>query len=96
LRILYATRTSSSEPPEWPILMYTKLRKDIYLLAGAAVLLAVVFILIEKAKLHRNDLLVYRCMAREIEKLRQRVKSLESTGKKQEATPESKPEDAQE
>ncbi len=62
--------------PRWPLDLYRKLRLDMYVLAGLAVLLTLVFIYIERAKGRRNDLLVYRALAREIEKLRQRVKEL--------------------
>lgn len=61
----------------WPRELYQKLRRDIYMLCGLALLLLLVFVHMEKAKLKRSDLLVYRAMAREIEKLRLRLKQLE-------------------
>lgn len=70
-------RGQGSQTPIWPLQLYRKLRFDLYLVAGFALLLALVFIHIEKAKLQRNDLLLYRSLAREIEKLRLRLKELE-------------------
>ncbi len=78
-RETYVTRGDSIQPI-WPRQLYLKLRQDIYLLAGAALLLAVIFIHVEKAKMRRNDLLVYRALAREVEKLRMRIKTLEGKG----------------
>jgi len=64
--------------PSWPQTMYRKLRQDGFLAAGAMLLLALVFIRSERARLHRNDLLVYRSMAREVERLKRRVNELET------------------
>lgn len=64
-------------PPHWPGIIYSKLRFDSYLIAGLAFLLALIMIHIEKAKMRRNDLLIFRAMAREIEKLRMRLRQLE-------------------
>ncbi len=79
-RDTYGARKPSSVP-EWPRALYVKLRMDLYIIAGASLLLALIFVHIEKAKLRRSDLLVYRALAREIEKLRTRIKQLEG-GKK--------------
>lgn len=77
------------EHPSWPLRLYLKIRKDIYIISGAVLLLSLVFVLIERAKMRRNSLLVYRALAREIEKLRLRVKQLE--GKKGLPDEEEKP-----
>lgn len=67
--------------PSWPVVLYRKIRFDSYLIAGLAFLLALVMIHIEKAKMRRNDLLIFRAMAREIEKLRMRLRQLEKEKK---------------
>lgn len=78
-RQTYVTRKGAeSFVPVWPERMYLKLRLDMFLAGGVVLLMSLVFLLSEKAKLQRNDLLVFRAMAREIERLRQRVKALES------------------
>lgn len=75
---VYVVRKSmETEVPSWPQAMYGKLRQDGFLAAGAMLLLALVFIRSERARLHRNDLLVYRSMAREVERLKRRVNELE-------------------
>lgn len=66
--------------PKWPIEMYQNLREQIFGIAALTLALAFVFLFIERARMRRSDVLVYRAMAREIEKLRLRVKQLE--GKK--------------
>ncbi len=63
--------------PYWPAVMYGKLRADIFIVAGLALLLGWVMLRIERAKARRNDLLAFRALAREIEKLRLRIRELE-------------------
>ncbi len=70
-------KNTEAELPSWPQVMYGKLRQDGFLAAGLMLLLALVFIRSERARLHRNDLLVYRSMAREVERLKHRIKELE-------------------
>ncbi len=70
--------TETVQIPGWPLMFYRKLRNDIFLLAALVLLLALVFLYIEKAKMRRNDVLVYRALAREIEKLRLRIKRMEA------------------
>ena len=68
--------------PRYPQQLYAKLRTDIYFVSGIGLLLAVLFVYMEKAKTTRNHLLVYRALAREIEKLRLRLKEAEGGRKK--------------
>lgn len=65
------------DSPQWPVELYFKLRMDIYIIAGLVLLLCWVLMRIERAKSRRNDLLAFRALAREIEKLRLRVRELE-------------------
>ena len=67
--------------PVWPISMYRHLRADAFIAAGLALALAVLFLLVERARGKRQALLVYRDLGREIERLRQRVKDLEDREK---------------
>lgn len=73
-------KNGSTAKLTWPVPFYHKQRRDIYLVGGLVAALALIFSLIERAKMRRQDLLVYRAMAREVEKLRLRVRLLE--GKK--------------
>jgi hypothetical protein len=75
-RVTYGARRPS-DFPVWPEVLYGKLRMDIYLVAGGAFLLAFLFVQIALARARRNDLLVYRALGREVEKLRRRVAELE-------------------
>lgn len=68
---------SPPDAPGWPLVLYTKLRLDIYIVAGLVLVLCWVLMRIERAKSRRNDLLAFRALAREIEKLRLRVRELE-------------------
>lgn len=63
--------------PDWPIEMYQKLRDELFSVALVTLLLALLFIHIERARMRRSDVLVYRALGREIEKLRLRIKKLE-------------------
>lgn len=63
--------------PAWPQLIYKKMRMDMYVLAGLCILICWVLLRIERAKSRRNDLLAFRALAREVEKLRLRVRELE-------------------
>lgn len=65
-------------PQRWPEIMYCKLRFDIYFFGVMVFLLCLVCLKIASARSKKNDLLVFRTMAREIERLRTRVQSLES------------------
>lgn len=78
-RAAYVTK-GVSLVPRWPDLLYAKLRKDIFLLAGAGFLLTLIFVHIGLAKTYRNNVLVYRGLGREVEKLRRRLKALEGNG----------------
>lgn len=71
------------EEPFWPRTVYFKLRTDIFLVAGLLLILCWVMLRIERAKGRRNDLLAFRALAREIEKLRLRIRELEGKGKKE-------------
>ncbi|MBN2713103.1 MAG: hypothetical protein JXR97_11835 [Planctomycetes bacterium] len=70
--------------PNWPLNLYKKIRSEIFLVSLLVLVICAVFIYIEKAKMRRNDILVYRAMAREVEKLRLRIKKLEGGEKKDE------------
>lgn len=66
------------EAPYWPLEMYRKLRFDIYLIGGMIFLLCIILTRIETAKNRRNDLLAFRALAREIEKIRIRLREDET------------------
>lgn len=59
---------------EWPMEAQRRSHEDAFLAAGLALLIGFVFLQIERAKLRRQDLLVYRALAREVEKLRMEVR----------------------
>lgn len=63
--------------PVWPLVMYGKLRADLFIVAGLTLLLCWVLVRIERSKGRRNDLLAFRALAREVEKLRLRIRDLE-------------------
>lgn len=86
-RETYVTRQTASEVPQWPLAVYGKLRGDLYLVAGLMLALALVFTHMERAKGQRGQLLVYRSAAREIEKLKLRVRELERKSGVAEAAP---------
>lgn len=69
-------------PPEpiWPEIMYNKLRADIYIIGGMMLVLCWVLVRMERARARRSDLLAFRALAREIEKLRLRIRELEQSG----------------
>lgn len=83
----YLTNESVPYIATWPLDFYDKVRDDMFMIAALTLILCGIFVFIEKAKLRRADLLVYRAMAREIEKMRLRIKELEG-GKSGEATDE--------
>ncbi len=72
------SRAERPEPPRWPVGLYNKIRFDIYLVGLLLLLFGWMLLRIERVKMQRNDLLVYRSMAREIEKLRLRVRQLQA------------------
>lgn len=69
---------NAPETPYWPETMYGKLRMDLYIIAAMVLVLCWVLLRIERARGRRNDLLAFRALAREIEKLRLRIHDLES------------------
>ena len=69
-------RGKSPSTPRWPLTLYHKARFDTYLIGGVALLLALIIAKIEGAKAHRRELLIFRALLRENEKLRLRVQEL--------------------
>ncbi len=63
--------------PRYPEVMYERLRQEAFLIAGLALLLALAMLHAEKSRIDREHLLMFRALAREIEKLRLRFKSEE-------------------
>ncbi|MCX7934106.1 MAG: hypothetical protein N3A66_02470 [Planctomycetota bacterium] len=78
--------------PRYPEVIYARLRQEAFLVAGLALLLALAMLHAEKARIDREHLLMFRALAREIEKLRLRLK-LEEGGREKKAPKASTPEE---
>ncbi len=76
--VLKPNVASAPAAPEWPEALYGKLRFDIYIISGLVFLLCLIHMRVESAKGQRNDLLLFRTMAREIEKLKERINKIEN------------------
>lgn len=75
----YVLKTPQSEVwvPGWPLTLYQRLRQDMLLLAAGVLLVALAMSSLSRASLMRQDLLLLRALAREVNRLRYRLEALE-------------------